>query len=69
MVVDQEDLSKLLHSRYQPVCDLPLEFTQLLDKLVDVPTTHATPVERNKRNATGESYEGIQPHQLRHRRA
>lgn len=69
LVMEKEDLKKLLGSRFAPPSGMPLEFTQLLDKLVDVPTTHATPDKRTERSATGESYEGIQPRELRYCRA
>ncbi len=46
MMLVEDDNQKLLKSRFRVNPDLPLEFTQLLDKLVDDPKKDATPVKR-----------------------
>jgi hypothetical protein len=63
-----ETLGQFLRSRNPVQCDLPVEFTQLLNKLVDVPSPCANSNERIQREAT-EVNNGIQPDHLRRRRA
>lgn len=51
-MVDKADMKRLMTSRFQVEHELPLEFTQLLDKLIDVPATRANSVQRIPRIAT-----------------